>query len=63
MAKSSKSGLGRGLNSLLGGAYEEAVPAEPVPQRTLVEREKPASDDMRSTSSEPKRADSDVEKR
>lgn len=30
MAKSTKSGLGRGLNSLLGGAYEEAIPAEPV---------------------------------
>lgn len=30
MAKSTKSGLGRGLNSLLGGAYEEAIPAEPI---------------------------------
>lgn len=29
MAKSTKSGLGRGLNSLLGGSYGEAVPPEP----------------------------------
>ena len=34
MAKSSKSGLGRGLNSLLGGSYEEAVPAEDVSRET-----------------------------
>ena len=30
MAKSTKSGLGRGLNSLLGGSYDEAVPPEPA---------------------------------
>lgn len=30
MAKNTKSGLGRGLNSLLGSSYEEAIPAEPV---------------------------------
>ena len=41
MAKSAKSGLGRGLNSLLGGAYEEAAPIEAAPQRTLVERDEP----------------------
>ena len=39
MAKSGKSGLGRGLNSLLGGAYEEATPIEAVPKRVLVEQE------------------------
>ena len=39
MAKSGKSGLGRGLNSLLGGAYEEATPIEAVPRRVLVEQD------------------------
>ena len=39
MAKSGKSGLGRGLNSLLGGAYEEATPIETVPKRVLVEQD------------------------
>lgn len=41
MAKTAKSGLGRGLNSLLGGSYEEATPPEPVPssQRIQVEQE------------------------
>ena len=39
MAKSSKSGLGRGLNSLLGGAYEEAIPIEVAPKRVLVGQE------------------------
>ena len=39
MAKSTKSGLGRGLNSLLG-AYEEPVaPESPVRQRVVVEAE------------------------
>ncbi|WP_244902619.1 ParB/RepB/Spo0J family partition protein [Raoultibacter timonensis] len=38
MAKQNKSGLGRGLNSLLSGSMEEAIPAEAVPskQRTMV---------------------------
>lgn len=31
MAKASKGGLGRGLNSLLGGSFEEAVAPDPVP--------------------------------
>lgn len=41
MAKAAKTGLGRGLNSLLGGSYEEAIPPDPAPQsqRMLVERE------------------------
>ena len=39
MAKTNKSGLGRGLNSLLGGAYEEATPMEVVPRRVMVEQE------------------------
>lgn len=39
MAKSTKSGLGRGLNSLLGGSYEEAVPMETTSQRVLVKQE------------------------
>ncbi len=41
MAKAAKTGLGRGLNSLLGGSYEEAIPPDPTPQsqRMLVERE------------------------
>lgn len=38
MAKANKSGLGRGLNSLLGGAYEEAAPIEATPKRVLVEQ-------------------------
>lgn len=39
MAKQNKSGLGRGLNSLLSGSLEEAIPAEPTPvkQRTMVD--------------------------
>lgn len=41
MAKSAKGGLGRGLNSLLSGSYEEAVPPE-APQRTVVPHEAPA---------------------
>ena len=46
MAKATKSGLGRGLDSLLGGYYEEEAPREPVapPQRTLVELEKDIED-------------------
>lgn len=40
MAKANKSGLGRGLNSLLGGAYEEAAPIEATPKRVLVEHER-----------------------
>lgn len=38
MAKQNKSGLGRGLNSLLSGSMEEAIPAETVStkQRTMV---------------------------
>ncbi len=41
MAKAAKTGLGRGLNSLLGGSYEESIPPDPMPQaqRMLVERE------------------------
>lgn len=41
MAKANRSGLGRGLNSLLGGAYEEAAPPDVVPQRVLVQQEEP----------------------
>ena len=36
MARNSRGGLGRGLNSLLGGAYEEAIPQE-EPQRVRVD--------------------------
>lgn len=38
MAKQSKGGLGRGLNSLLSGSMDEAIPAERarVPERTMV---------------------------
>ena len=39
MAKATKSGLGRGLNSLLGGSYDEAAPAEPNQRRITVEEE------------------------
>lgn len=45
MAKATKSGLGRGLNSLLGGSYDEAAPAEPNQRRVTVaedpQREQP----------------------
>ena len=41
MAKANRSGLVRGLNSLLGGAYEEAAPPDVVPQRVLVQQEEP----------------------
>ena len=37
VAKNGRGGLGRGLNSLLGGAYEEAIPQEGVLQRVRVE--------------------------
>ncbi len=43
MAKATKSGLGRGLNSLLGGSYEEAVPAEQNQRRVTVAEEKPTT--------------------
>lgn len=36
VARSGRGGLGRGLNSLLGGAYEEAIPQE-EPQRVRVD--------------------------
>ncbi len=36
MARNGRGGLGRGLNSLLGGAYEEAIPQEES-QRVRVE--------------------------
>ncbi len=36
MAKNTRGGLGRGLNSLLSGSYEEAIPA-PQPERIRVE--------------------------
>lgn len=36
MAKAVKSGLGRGLSSLLGGSYEESAPAEPARTRQRV---------------------------
>lgn len=32
VAKNGRGGLGRGLNSLLGGAYEEAIPQEEAPR-------------------------------
>ena len=40
MARNGRGGLGRGLNSLLGGAYEEAIPQE-EPQRARVDVEQP----------------------
>ena len=40
MARNGRGGLGRGLNSLLGGAYEEAIPQE-GPQRVRVDAEQP----------------------
>ena len=38
VARNGRGGLGRGLNSLLGGAYEEAIPQEES-QRVRVEAE------------------------
>ena len=40
MARNGRGGLGRGLNSLLGGAYEEAIPQE-EPQRVRVDNDQP----------------------
>lgn len=40
VARNGRGGLGRGLNSLLGGAYEEAIPQE-EPQRVRVDAEQP----------------------
>ncbi len=39
MAKNGRSGLGRGLNSLLSGSYDEAIPPEETPQRVTVSAE------------------------
>lgn len=39
VAKNGRGGLGRGLNSLLGGAYEEAIPQEEVAPRVRVAAE------------------------
>ena len=39
MARNGRSGLGRGLNSLLSGSYEEAIPDDTQPQRVKVEAE------------------------
>ena len=39
MAKQTRGGLGRGLSSLLGDSYEEAAPARPVPERTVINEE------------------------
>ncbi|WP_241156448.1 MULTISPECIES: ParB/RepB/Spo0J family partition protein [unclassified Adlercreutzia] len=36
MAKNTKGGLGRGLNSLLGGTFETSMPATPSPSRERV---------------------------
>ena len=45
MAKSTKTGLGRGLNSLLSGSMEEAVPAEvPKKEREVVSFEETPSE-------------------
>lgn len=40
VARNGRGGLGRGLNSLLGGAYEEAIPQE-EPQRVRMDAEQP----------------------
>jgi ParB family transcriptional regulator, chromosome partitioning protein len=39
VARNGRSGLGRGLNSLLSGSYEEAIPDDSEPQRVRVEAE------------------------
>ncbi len=39
MARTEKSGLGRGLNSLLGGSLDETMAAEPAPERVRIEQE------------------------
>lgn len=50
MAKPGKGGLGRGLNSLLGGSSGEAIPAEPVTERVLVEHQEiPAQQSVQPT--------------
>lgn len=38
MAKTNKSGLGRGLNSLLGSSFEEAIPEETAPAKSAEKR-------------------------
>ncbi|MDO4182733.1 MAG: ParB/RepB/Spo0J family partition protein [Coriobacteriia bacterium] len=43
MANKNKGGLGRGLNALLGGSYEEGIPAEPAPQVEEKAEPKPAT--------------------
>ncbi len=40
MARNGRGGLGRGLNSLLGGAYEEAIPQEEAPRVRVNEPER-----------------------
>lgn len=39
MAKNGRSALGRGLNSLLNGSYDEAIPDDSVPERVTVDAE------------------------
>lgn len=53
MAKQQNRGLGRGLNSLLGGSAEEAIPVEeePKPRVTIEEKEKPKPSPKRATTS------------
>ena len=46
MARNGRGGLGRGLNSLLGGAYEEAIPQE-EPQRVRVDAEQPQQSQLK----------------
>lgn len=62
MAKNTKSGLGRGLNSLLGGSIEEATPAETVPvkRETVKFEETPAQTSKTSETYPSKEAESQV---
>lgn len=39
VAKNGRSALGRGLNSLLNGSYDEAIPDDSIPQRVTVDIE------------------------
>lgn len=60
MAKTTKSGLGRGLNSLLGGTFESPAPATPSPSKERVVVDADGITPYRSSSSQPSAASSEA---
>lgn len=61
MAKVAKSGLGRGLNSLLSGAYDEAVPAEPAKPAPRIIIEADSTVEKKEVSPQPRRSEETIQ--